>query len=53
MIDPDLPGYHVTGDIASIVLRPQLSLLPDKIVVAITTSPGMRPMLEDFNSTVF
>jgi len=46
--DSDLPGYHVTGDIASIVLRPRPGRLPDKMVIAITTSPSMRPMLEHF-----
>lgn len=46
--DPDLSGYHVTGDIASIVLRPRSAQLPDTMVIAITTSPGMRPRLEHF-----
>jgi len=50
--DSDLPGYHVTGDIASIVLRPRPGRLPDKMVIAIKTSPGMmRPMLEHFKVT--
>ncbi len=49
--DPNLPGYHVTGDIASMVLRPRSKQVPDKMVIAITTSPGMRPMLEHFKVT--
>ena len=46
--DPDLPGYHVTGEIASIVLNPTGHNLPRTFVLAITTSPGQRPMLEAF-----
>jgi hypothetical protein len=46
--DPNLPGYHLVGDIASVTLKALTDLLPDKLVVAIRTSPGMPPMLEDF-----
>jgi hypothetical protein len=46
--DPTLPGYHVTGDIASIVLHPTGHNPPETLILAITTSPGMRPMLEGF-----
>ncbi len=47
--DPDLPGYHITGGIASISLRPTGYPSPDHLVLAIATSPGGRPMLESFN----
>ncbi|GEM_PF-2599091 len=43
--DPQLPGYHVAGDIARIELRPHPGRLPDRLVIAITV-PGERPMLE-------
>lgn len=46
--DPDLPGYHLTGDIATITLKPVTGELPDNLVLKITTSPGMRPNLEGF-----
>lgn len=46
--DPELPGYHITGDIASIQLQPGSGQLPDSITLAIKTSPGMRPNLEGF-----
>jgi hypothetical protein len=46
--DPKLSGYHVTGDIASIVLYPTGHNPPKTLILAITTSPGMRPMLEGF-----
>ena len=46
--DPDLPGYHLTGDIATITLKPIAGELPDQLVLKITTSPGMRPNLEGF-----
>lgn len=46
--DPDLPGYHVTGDIARLILHPTGHPPPEGLVLAITPSPGMRPMLERF-----
>jgi hypothetical protein len=46
--DPDLPGYHVTGDIARLILHPTNHPPPPTLVLAITPSPGMRPMLERF-----
>jgi hypothetical protein len=49
--EPSLPGYFITGEIASIVLSPQSTRMPNKMVLAITTSPGMRPMLEGFEVT--
>lgn len=46
--DPDLPGYRIVGDIASITLNPQTKKIPKKLVLVIQTSPGMPPMLENF-----
>ena len=46
--DPQLPGYHITGDIATIHLRPRSDRLPQSITLAIRTSPAMRPNLESF-----
>ena len=46
--DPKLPGYHLTGDIAEIRTRLQSEKLPETIVLAIRTSPAMRPNLESF-----
>ena len=46
--DPNLPGYHIVGDIASATLRAQTDDLPDRLVLAIQTSPGMIAMLEGF-----
>jgi GT2 family glycosyltransferase len=46
--DPELSGYHITGDIAGVILDPRTNRLPGKLVLAITTSPGMRPNLEGF-----
>jgi len=46
--DPNLPGYRIAGDIASVTLRARIDDLPAKLVLAIRTSPGMAPMLEDF-----
>lgn len=48
--DADLPGYHITGDIASIVMTPTGHNPPKTLVLAITTSSGMRPMLENFEA---
>ena len=45
--DPKLPGYHIVGDIASIALRPRTDQIPDKLVLAIRTTPTMPPMLEN------
>jgi hypothetical protein len=47
-IDPDLPGYHVTGDIARLILHPAGPPPPNGLVLAITPSSGMRPLLERF-----
>ena len=46
--DPDLPGYHIVGDIASVALRVATDRLPCVLILAIQTSPGMPPMLENF-----
>lgn len=47
--DPDLPGYHIDGQIASITIRPRSRRPPEKLILAIRTSPGMPPMLENFS----
>ena len=46
--DPELPGYHLVGDIASITIRAQSDDLLDRLVLAIQTSPGQVPMMEGF-----
>ncbi len=46
--DPDLPGYHIVGDIASVMLRAQTDDLPDRLVLAIQTLPSAMPMMEGF-----
>jgi hypothetical protein len=46
--DANLPGYHVVGEIASLTMRARIDKLPTKLVLAIQTSPGMAPMLENF-----
>jgi hypothetical protein len=46
--DPNLPGYHVTGDIASLTLHPTGHPPPERLILVITPAPGMRPMLESF-----
>jgi len=46
--DPNLGGYHIVGDIASVTLRAKMGSRPCKLVLAIQTSPGMAPMLENF-----
>jgi hypothetical protein len=46
--DPDLPGYHIVGDIASVTLRARTDSPPGTLVLAIRTSPGMPAMLENF-----
>jgi hypothetical protein len=46
--DPNLPGYHIVGDIASVTLCATVDRLPCELVLAIQTSPGMAPMLENF-----
>jgi hypothetical protein len=43
-----LPGYHIVGDIASVALRARIDNLPNKLILAIETSPDMPPMLENF-----
>jgi hypothetical protein len=45
--DPNLPGYHITGDIASVTLRAKTDRLPCELVLMIQTSPGMPPMPEN------
>ena len=46
--DSNLPGYHIVGDIASVTLHARRGKLPHELVLAIQTSPGMPPMLENF-----
>jgi hypothetical protein len=46
--DPNLPGYHIVGDIASVTIRTRADDLPETLILAIRTSPGMPPMLENF-----
>ena len=46
--DPNLPGYHIVGGIASVTLHARRGKLPRELVLAIQTSPGMPPMLENF-----
>jgi hypothetical protein len=46
--DPNLPGYHVTGDIASVTLSAVDNRLPEKLVLVIRTGPSTTPMLENF-----
>jgi hypothetical protein len=46
--DPNLPGYHIVGDIASVTMRARTDSLPQTLILAIRTSPGMPPMLEGF-----
>jgi hypothetical protein len=43
-----LPGFHVVGDIASVILRGRTRRMGDTLVLAIRTSPGLPPMLENF-----
>lgn len=50
--DPQLPGYHITGDIAKIALRPTGVQPPKELTLAINTSPGMRPNLEGLSIDV-
>lgn len=49
--DPNLPGWHIIGDIASVRLHARAGALPREFVLAIRTSPGMPPMLENFTLT--
>jgi predicted outer membrane repeat protein len=46
--DPDLPGYHLVGDIASVTLRAQTDDLPNRLLLAVQTFPGGLPMMEGF-----
>ncbi len=46
--DPNLPGYHIVGDIASVSLRAQTDDLPDRLVLAIQNLPSAAPMMEGF-----
>jgi len=50
--DRAISGYHFTGDISSLRLRPRGLIKPQKLVLAITTSPGMAPHLDHFRITV-
>ncbi len=43
--EPNLPGYHIVGDIASVTIRARADDLPEALILAIRTSPGMPPML--------
>lgn len=49
--DPNLPGYHLVGDIASVTLRARTAEPPDKLVLAIRNWPSATPMLENFTLT--
>jgi hypothetical protein len=46
--DPNLPGFHIVGDIASVTLRARTDQPPDELILAIDTSPSTTPMLENF-----
>ncbi len=52
--DSKLPGYHVEAQIATLLIHPcsnnkSRNKLPNKLVLAIRTSSGERPMLERFS----
>jgi predicted outer membrane repeat protein len=49
--DANIAGYRVVGEIASLTMRARIDGLPTKLVLAIQTSPGMAPMLENFTFT--
>lgn len=49
--DPNLPGYHIVGDIASVSLQAQTDDLPDRLVLAIQNLPSATPMMEGFTFT--
>jgi hypothetical protein len=49
--DPNLPGYHLVGDIASVTLRALTTETPDRLVLAIRNWPSATPMLENFTLT--
>jgi hypothetical protein len=49
--DPNLPGYHLVGDIASVTLRARTAEPPDKLVLVIRNWPSATPMLENFTLT--
>ncbi len=49
--DPNLPGYHIAGEIASVTLRAKTDRPPCELVLTIQTSPEMAPMLENFTLT--
>ena len=46
--DYALPGYHIVGDIASVTLKPTGKRMPERLVLAIATSPGMPPGISSF-----
>jgi hypothetical protein len=46
--DPNLPGYHLVGDIASVKLRARTGTPPGELVLAIQPRPGVPAMLENF-----
>jgi len=47
--DSTLPGFHFVGGVGEVRIRPRSTILPEKLIFAIETSPGMRPNLESFN----
>ena len=46
--DPRLPGYHLSGGIGTIELHRESEMSSDRLVLEISTSPGMQPNLESF-----
>jgi hypothetical protein len=46
--DPRLPGYHLRGGIGTIELLKESEMSSDRLVLEISTSPGMQPNLESF-----
>ncbi len=49
--DPNLPGFHVVGDIASVTLRATTDAVPETLVLIIQNLPSTQPMLENFTLT--
>jgi len=50
--DPALPGYHLTGDIATFRLTPADEKPPPVFVLAITTNPSGKPHIDRFRLSV-
>jgi len=46
--DPRLPGYHLRGGIGTIELHREPETNSGRLVLEISTSPGMQPNLESF-----